>query len=244
MKTFYENLAEHNETSKSVKCSISELKEIISLRSTKFPQNSEIFSCEVNETMKKTKENAESIQVKQFKSSHFPGILIRGVRANNSNNLISDYPLTKNFTSLNSINQETLKSLLTVEEIGQEGIVSQTEKIAMNLRNTNTTKNFSTQKRKLKLFFQSKNYFFPLRNHNKSYAERFRCKIEEEIKKNYEEEEECLIKLEGGIEKKMRKSGVQEHTVISWKKSNEDKDLMSKMEKIMKKYHKKAASFV
>ena len=244
MKSFYESLAEHKETSKSVKCSISELKEIISLRATRFPQDSEKISSEDIETMKKIKESTETIQVKQYKSSHFPGILIRGVRANNPKNLISDYPLTKNFTNLNSINRETLKSLLNAEEVGQEGIVSQTEKIAMNLRNANSTKNLNTQQRKLKLLFHSKNDFSPFRNQNKSYAERFRSKIEEEIKKNYEEEEECLIKLEGGIEKKMKKSSVKEDSVISWKKTNEEESLMSKMEDIMKKYHRRAVTVV
>ena len=245
IKSFYESLTEsHQKTLKSVKCSASELKDIFSMRSK--PSISLNISPKMNETMRNT-----SIYVKQYKSKHFPGVLIRGVRSDNPNNVISDYPLMKNCACLNTINQETLKTLLTAEDLG-EGQESIAQKIAVNFRNSSTTRNLEVQKRKLQILFNTKNDFFEktnittnFRNKNKSYIERFKSKIEEGIKKSYEEDDPCIIRLEGGIEKGLllRKLSNDEGKIVI-KGDRVEEDLMSKMENIMKKYHKKAESFM
>jgi len=231
----------------TVKCSTSELKEIISLRTKpKFMQTSMDFPKEFPERTFKKSDESMRVLVKQYKSKHSPGILIRGLRENNPKNLISDYPLTKNFTSLNSINHDTLKSLLTVEDVGQEGMAIQTEKIAMNLRN-NPGNMKENQKRRLKALFMTKEDFFPFRDKNISFIQKFKNKLENNIKKNYEEEQDVMMKVEGSIEKKIQKNSQThiEQESLDWtKNSKEEKSLLNRMEEILNKYHKKTMSLM
>ena len=247
LKTFYEGMAKIRETTNPVKCSTLELKEIISLKTKPlFLQTSMDYSNELQKQVMKTSQNEEAvkIQVKQYKSKHSPGVLIRGLRTNNPKNLISDYPLSKNFSSLNSINQDTLKSLLTIEDVGQEGIVSQTEKIAQNLRNPGSLKTLDNQKRRLKALFQSRIDLYPFHNKNFSFFEKFKAKLEGDIIKNYQEEQEIMMKVEGGIEKKLQRTFIKkDQESLDWtKNSQQEKKLMTKMGNIAHKYHKKTVS--
>lgn len=193
-----------------MKCSSSELQEIIALR-TSPSQNSEISVKFPQKT-----ENSE-IFIKQYRSKHAPGSIIRGLRANNRNLLISDYPLTKNFATLNRINGETLKNLLKSEDLSKETLHTQTESIALGLRNANSKKNFDVYKRKLQGLLQTKAEFdyFPFRNASKTYVEKWRDRVENEVhskKSGFGELfESCGINIEGNIEKTLGEATKKAH---------------------------------
>lgn len=195
-----------------MKCSISELKEILSLKSHQERPSQKSFSISQNtsQTSKHINHTSNEILVKQYPSKYSPGkSIIRGYRANNPNNLISDYPLSKNFAKLNKINSETLKNLLKTKDLENTvTLATQTEKIASKLQNEGGKRNLDAQKRKLKMLFMTKADFdyFPFRKSKKSFIEKLKSKISSELKKNSEESNDSFIglKVSGSIEKSQK----------------------------------------
>lgn len=184
-----------------MKCSSSELQEIIALR-TSPSQKSEIL----NNSPQKTENTA--IFIKQYRSKHAPGCIIRGLRANNRNSLISDYPLAKNFATLNRINRETLSNLLKSEDFGKETLKTQAEGIALGLRNANIKKGFDVYKRKLQGLLQTKAEldYFPFRDASKTFVEKWRDHVQSEVKRKGEGIEKYGMSIEGSIEKSLGES--------------------------------------
>lgn len=128
---------------------------------------------------------------------------------------------------MNSVNRDTLDTLLHME-LRRKNSTPQTEILTPKI----ASKKFSIQKNRLKMLFHSDQNFFPLKNLNTSYVERFRSKLAGEIRRSYQtEEDEGLLIIEGGIER-----GLVKGKERVWGEDQEEKE---RMRDIMKKYHKR-----